>query len=167
MRKFQYVLLIILAIVAVMRVVYEFQQSSAERKQVAKFEQRQKEIRKKGALKVVMLNNTTELDSKFNSHLQTCEAVNYALSDGTNFVIYGNEGTFCNFEKYNPPVCLECKLPMNIAERYALASGGIDSFINEVNNDKKYCNIVGTDAIKNVDKNKIKKEKNKKHKNTK
>ena len=46
MRKFQYVLLIILAIVAVMRVVYEFQQSSAERKQVAKFEQRQKEIRK-------------------------------------------------------------------------------------------------------------------------
>ena len=46
MRKFQYVLLIILAIVAVMRVVYEFQQNSAERKQVAKFEQRQKEIRK-------------------------------------------------------------------------------------------------------------------------
>ena len=76
MRKFPYVLLIILAIVAVMRVVYEFQQNSAERKQVAKFEQRQKEIRKKGALKVVMLNNTTELDSKFNSHLQTCEAVN-------------------------------------------------------------------------------------------
>ena len=56
---------------------------------------------------------------------------------------------------------------MNIAERYALASGGIDSFVNEVNNDKKYCNIVGTDVIKNVDKNKIKKEKNKKHKNTK
>ena len=39
--------------------------------------------------------------------------------------------------------------------------------MSEVNNDKKYCNIVGTDVIKNVDKSKIKKGKNKKHKKTK
>lgn len=141
MKKYHYYLLVLLAIVTIIRVVYEFNNQSDVKKITKQIEARQKVVHQKGAIKAEILKDSSELDSKFNEKLRNCEPVNLVLKDDTNYVIYGLKNGVCHFEKYKTSFNLSCGLPLDILEKYATSAGGVDSFVNEIDNDKKYCSI--------------------------
>ena len=142
MKKIHYILLILLAIIAVIRVVYEYRIHQEELIAAIQFETRQKAVTGKGGPKVQMAADISEMEKIFNNNLPSCTPVNIALKDNTNYVIYGKEGTKCSFEKYTTLLCIQCLLPQDVADKYSRTSGDVDSYIDDVNNDKDYCKIV-------------------------
>lgn len=163
MKKIHYILLIILAIVAIVRVFYEYNVHKDELAATQRFESRQKAVTKKGAPKVQMVNSVNEIEKIFNDNLPSCTPINVATEDNTNYVIYGMDGDKCSFEKYSNSLCLQCLVSKDVAEKYSRAWIGFDSFVNEVNNDPKYCKIITPEQDKKDKKDK----KNKKDKKVK
>lgn len=156
MKKIHYILLIILVLVGIIRVVYEYRAHKEEITILARYESRQKEVMKKGAPQAEFAANIAEMEKIFNKNLPSCTPVNVVLEDKTdNYVIFGKDGAKCSFEKYTPIMSIQCLVPQDVAEKYSLAWNGIDSYINEVNNNKTYCKMVTSD------KNKLVKKKNK------
>lgn len=150
MRKVIYFLLVVLAVVAVIRVVYEYRLHKEEIAAVAKFEKRQLEVTKKGAPAVQKVANVDEIEKIFYPSLNNCTPVNLADEDGTNFVIYGREGDNCSFEKYSISYSVQCSVPMDVAKKYAESGRLLKTYVDEVNNNEEYCKIVfeGTDTNK-------------------
>ena len=99
MRKIIYALLVLLAIVAVSRVIYEYRNHGQEIAANNKFKKHQLSIRQKGAPKVQILDDIQAIEKIFYPALATCTPINLADSEGVNYVIYGEEGNKCSFEK--------------------------------------------------------------------
>lgn len=156
MKKIHYILLIILVIVGLVRLVYEYRAHKDELFAAAKFESRQRDVTKKGAPKVQIVNSVAEVERIFNNNLASCTPVNIATEDKTNYVIYGKDGGKCSFEKYSPSLCLQCLVPSDVAEKYSRAWIGFDSFVNEVNNNPNYCKIITSEQNKQSKKGKNK-----------
>lgn len=97
MKKIHYILLIILVIVGLVRLVYEYRAHKDELFAAAKFESRQRDVTKKGAPKVQIVNSVAEVERIFNNNLASCTPVNIATEDNTNYVIYGKDGGKCSF----------------------------------------------------------------------
>ena len=62
MKKIHYILLIILVIVGLVRLVYEYRAHKDELFAAAKFESRQRDVTKKGAPKVQIVNSVAEVE---------------------------------------------------------------------------------------------------------
>ena len=86
MKKIHYILLIIPVIVGLVRLVYEYRAHKDELFAAAKFESRQRDVTKKGAPKVQIVNSVAEVERIFNNNLASCTPVNIATEDNTNYV---------------------------------------------------------------------------------
>ena len=141
MRKIIYALLVLLAIVAVSRVIYEYRNHGQEIAANTKFKKHQMAIRQKGAPKVQMLDDIKAIEKIFYPALATCTPTNLADNEGVNYVIYGEEGNKCSFEKYDYSYSLKCNVPMKVAEQYAISGQTSKKYIDEVNNNDQYCQL--------------------------
>ena len=139
MRKVIYILLGVLVIVGITRAVYEYHYNKEKIDMSARFEKRQLDLKLKGAPAVQKLLSIKEVEKVFYPELATCTPVNLAVSDGTNYVIFGKDGNKCSFEKYSISFCLRCKVPMNVAKQYAISGQSSKAYIDEINNNKEYC----------------------------
>ena len=142
MKKIIYVLLLVLIIVGLVRVFYEFKNHEYEVITKNNFEKRQKLITKYGAPKVQMVSNNTELNTLFYTKLETCNPVNLADESGTNYVIFGKQDSKCAFELYNTTFSIQCIVPLDIAKKYSEAGKTSTAYIDEVNNNSEYCKLV-------------------------
>ena len=152
MKNVIYVLLAILVVVGITRAVYEYQLHKEELAAHARFMERQKDVDFKGGPKVQMVEDTTQLAKEFYPNLASCTPVNVSTEDNTNYVVYGRDGNKCSFEKFSISYRLECKVPMDVAKKYAISGESNPVFMNDVNNDPKYCKIVYAGDMKKTEK---------------
>lgn len=142
MKKVIYALLVVLAVVAVIRVMYEYHYNKEEIVSNARFEKRQISVRKNGAPKVDMQQSIQDIEKIFYTDLSTCTKTNIADEEGTNYVIYGDKDGKCSFEKYHPSYSVQCVVPMNVAKEYAISGLTSKDYVNEINNNPEYCQII-------------------------
>ena len=147
MRKVIYILLGVLVIVGITRAVYEYHYNKEKFDTAARFEKRQFNLKLKGAPPVQRLASIKDVEKVFYPELATCTPVNLAANDDTNYVILGKDGNKCSFEKYSVSYCLRCKVPMSVAKQYAISGQSSKAYIDEINNNKEYCQFSyeGTD----------------------
>ncbi len=141
MRKVIYVLLSVLVVVGIIRIVYEYRLNKETLMKKAEFEKRQIDISSKGAPLVEKVKTAEEVDRIFYSKLTTCIPANLATEDGINFVIYGKKGNYCSFEKLSLSYNIICNVPMDVAKKYAISGQSSREYIDEINNNPKYCTI--------------------------
>ena len=142
MRKVIYILLGVLIIVGIIRIVYEYGLHKEEINRKIKFEKRQREVTKNGAPSVQMLANLKEIENIFYPALSACNPINLATEDGTNYVIFGKNNNKCSFEKYQLSYLIRCNVSFDIVKKYAESGKAGTDYVNDINNDSKYCQIL-------------------------
>ena len=155
MKKVIIVLLFLLVITGIIRAVYEYKAHKEERAAAVRFDARQKAVKQRGGVRVQMMSDASEMEKIFYQKLKTCFPENLATEDNTNYVIYGIQNDKCVFEKFVHVFCLHCEVPMAVAKKYSESGLLTADYVNEVNNNPQYCNIV----LENPDKPKDEKDK--------